>query len=89
MKNLIFFLFVLFSVGTLHAQTGQSDSSAKMEVQIGLQWVSDAMKASDKERACFLLFWLAGKPYVQGDPKLREQISDLGARTCKAAGMFR
>lgn len=89
MKKLIVVLFFLFFVGPSHAQTGQSDSSAKMEVQIGLQWVSDAMKAGDKERACFLLFWLAGKPYVQGDPKLREQISDLGGRTCKAAGMFR
>lgn len=89
MKKLIVFFLVLFSVGTLHAQTGQSDSLAKMEVQIGLQWVSDALKAGDKERACALLFWLAGKPYVRGSPKLREQIFDLGGRTCKAAGMFR
>jgi hypothetical protein len=89
MKKLIVIFFVLFSVGTLNAQTGQSDSLAKSEIQIGLQWVSDALKSGDKQQACALLFWLAGKPYVQGSPKLREQIFDLGGRTCKAAGMFR
>jgi hypothetical protein len=42
-----------------------------------------------RERQDHFLLWLVGKPYVRGSPKLREQIFDLGGRTCKAAGMFR